>query len=353
VVSEARAKATAQAAEDAAELDKIADELYALRPDEFAAARDERVRQARAEGRAALARELNKLRKPTQSAWLINLLWRDQHDVMQQLFELAEALSQAQAQASGPELLRLTGQRRELEGALMRRARVLAEQAGVAVSAAMEREAQETLAAAVALPEVADEVRSGRLVKPAAYVGFGAGFGTLVQPAHRDGGARQVADTPQPAAPVPDELAGRRAAKASQPSPSSAKPEPAPAELPADPAQRAAQRARQDAERRVDEARAVLEVAADALVERGQTAEAATKQTQELQVQQQEVRQKVGELQQQLDTLRQQQRDLQAQVVAAEQAALAAGRRRDQAQKAHDAAQRALEQAEHDLAEAT
>ena len=347
-MSESRAKATAQPAEDAAELDKIADELYALRPDEFAAARDERVRHARAEGRAALARELNKLRKPTQSAWLINLLWRDQRDVMQQLFELAEALSQAQAQASGPELLRLTGQRRELEGALMRRARVLAEQAGVAVTAAMEREAQETLAAAVALPEVADEVRSGRLIKPAAYVGFGAGFGTLVPPAHRDSGARQVADTPS-AAPVPDELAGRRAAKASQPSPASAEREPAPAEVPPDPAQRA----RQAAERRVDEARAVLEVAADALAERGQTAEAATKQTQELQEQQQEVRQKVGELQQQLETLRQRQRDLQAQVVAAEQAALAAGRRRDQAQKAHDAAQRALEQAEHDLAEAT
>src|SRR6266496_3881643 len=153
--SQPKAKAHKGAAEDDGELDKVADELYALRPDEFAAKRDEEVKKARAEGRAALARELNKLRKPTQSAWLINLLWRDQRDVMEQLFQLAEELGRAQAQASGRELQTLTAQRRELEGGLLRRARVLAEQAGVTVSAPMEREAQETLSAALALPEVA------------------------------------------------------------------------------------------------------------------------------------------------------------------------------------------------------
>ena len=59
-------------------LDEIADELYALRPDAFAEARDEEVRKARADGRQPVARELAKLRRPTLSAWLINLLWRDQ-----------------------------------------------------------------------------------------------------------------------------------------------------------------------------------------------------------------------------------------------------------------------------------
>src|SRR3979409_1796735 len=108
-------------------LARIADRLYTLRPDAFAAARDDEVRAARADGRQGLARELARLRRPTQSAWLINLLWRDQHEVMQQLFQLADELSRAQAQASGRELQSLTAQRREIEGALLRRARALAE----------------------------------------------------------------------------------------------------------------------------------------------------------------------------------------------------------------------------------
>src|SRR5262245_56654370 len=136
-----------RSAEVERELDQIADRLYALRPDTFAAARDEEVRKARADKNQELARELTQLRRPTQSAWLINLLWRDQQDVMEQLFELADELGRAQAQASGSELRSLTAQRREIEAALMRRAHALASEAGVQVSDAMAREAQETLSA--------------------------------------------------------------------------------------------------------------------------------------------------------------------------------------------------------------
>jgi hypothetical protein len=55
-------------ADDSRELDEVAVELYALNPDEFTSARDERVREARGRGDAALAREISKLRKPTQRA---------------------------------------------------------------------------------------------------------------------------------------------------------------------------------------------------------------------------------------------------------------------------------------------
>src|SRR5437879_7824629 len=147
---------------DDSELEEIADRLYALRPEEFAAARDEEIRTARADKKQSLARELGKLRRPTQSAWLINLLWRDQREVVQQFLRLGGELSRAQAESSGPELHRLTALRRELEAALIRAARGLAHEAGVNVSASMEREAQETLSAALARPEVADEVRTGR-----------------------------------------------------------------------------------------------------------------------------------------------------------------------------------------------
>jgi hypothetical protein len=68
------------------QLDEVAGELHGLLPDEFTAARDERVKTARAAGDGALAREIAKLRKPTQSTWLINLLWRDQREVLEQFF---------------------------------------------------------------------------------------------------------------------------------------------------------------------------------------------------------------------------------------------------------------------------
>jgi hypothetical protein len=367
-VSEARAKSKTKAEEppaDDGELDKIADELYALRPDEFAAARDEQVKRARAQGQAALARELNKLRKPTQSAWLVNLLWRDQRDVMQQLLDLGEALSRAQAQASGPDMLRLTGQRRELEAALMRRARALGEQAGVTVTAPMEREAQETLSAAVAMPEVADEVRSGRLVKPAAYAGFGAGFGGLIPPAHANRAERRAADAAdddaephrvddskrKEATPKPDELASRRAASADRDKNAQAEATAEQGRLGkvADFEARAAQRERERraaVERRVADARAAVDNAAGVLADRDRAVEASAQLKQELQDEQQTVRQRLAELQKEVDELRQRQRDLQAEVVAAEQATLAAGRRRDQAAKAHEAAREALEQIE-------
>src|SRR5581483_4276571 len=83
-------------------------------------------------------------------------------------------------------------QRRQLENAMIRQAKALAQQAGVDVGAATEREAQETLSAALAEPEVADEVRTGRLVKPIAY----AGFGTLPAP----GAARPAPKRVEPAA---------------------------------------------------------------------------------------------------------------------------------------------------------
>jgi hypothetical protein len=319
-VSEARSKAKVQATrtEDAGEVDEIADGLYALRADEFAAARDAQVRKARADGHAGLARALNTLRKPSQSAWLINLLWRDQRDLMEQLFELAEALSQAQAQASGSELLRLTAQRRELEAALKRRARALAEKAGVSVSATMEREAQETLAAALAQPEVAAEVRTGRLVKPAAYAGFGTFFPAAPAAAAQPRSSEDT-ETKQP-----------RPARQSK----------------SDDSERERHEA---AERQVAQACAALDVAARERAERGRAADAASKHKDELQQHQREMRQQVAELQKQLEHLQRELRDVEAEVASAEQTALVAARQRDQADKAHEAAARTLAQAEQRL----
>lgn len=289
-------------------LETIADELYAARPDNFAAVRDEHIKKAKADGDKQLAKELTGLRKPTQSAWLINLLWRDQRQVMEQLFELAADLSRAHARVSGPELQRLTTQRRQIEAALIGRARALAEEAGVTVSASMEREAQETLSAALAVGEVADEVRSGRLVKPASYAGFGN----------------------MPSGAIPQAIPARQTEEPdTRPTkPSSGKPSPDPVELRA--AQRARER-REEAERRVQEAQTALDTAADALSQRTRDAEAAKQHQKQLATQ--------------LEALKQQVRSLEDELETAEHATLGANRRRDQAETAHESAVRAHDRA--------
>jgi hypothetical protein len=294
--------------------------LYALRPDAFAAARDEQVRQAKAARQQPLARELGRLRRPTQSAWLVNLLWRDQREVMQQLFELAGELGRAQAQASGSELRSLTAQRREVESALIRRARTLGNAAGVNVTDAMVRDVQDTLAAALAQPAVADEVRGGRLVKPLAY----AGFGPLVTPAPGVGGhgtAPGVGDRGTAGAPAAD------------------RPAAPPRQLKDDIAQlRDAQQARERrvaAERQLQEAHTASDAAAGVLAEVAQAAETAYDRQMALE------RQVAG--------LRAQLQALEEQLATAEQVAQRAARRKDQAQQAHQTALEALQRAEGDL----
>ncbi|HEY0582903.1 MAG TPA: hypothetical protein VGE94_12025, partial [Chloroflexota bacterium] len=244
-------------------------------------------------------------------------LWRDQRDVMEDLFELARGMTQAQAQASGPQLRTLMAQRRQLESALIRQARALAEQAGVKITDATEREAQETLGAALARPEVADEVRSGRLLKPASY----AGFGTLP--------ARPAPSTADQARREPLRLVPRgaavddRAAREEQ-----------------ERAQREEEQARERraaAEQRLAEARAAAESTAGELAEREAAVEAAARHQ--------------ADLQRQVDTVRAQLRGLEAESAAAEEAAHVAARKRTEAEQAHRSTQQNVERAERELGE--
>ncbi len=273
------------------EFGEIAAELYALRPDEFVAARDERVRRARGEGKRALARELGRLRRPTPSAWLVNALWRDSREAVEELLDLGAELMQAHHEGAGGELQDLTARRRRLEATLLDRAGELAEAAGVRASADSFREVQETLAAALSLPDVATEIRSGRIVRPMSY----SGFGTILpaqQAAPRRAGRRQ------------EEVIGA-AAEAEQ------------------------------AERRVEEARAAAEAAAADLAERESAAAAAE--------------QRAAELREQVEELRQRLRELERDAAAAEREVEAEAGRRDRAKEADKRARQALEGAERRL----
>jgi hypothetical protein len=159
------------AAEDSVE--EAADALYAAPPAEFVAARDEAVRAARERGDRDAARRLAALRRPTTSAWLVNLLYRDQREAVEALLELGEQLTEASRRLSGPDLQQLSAQRSQVVQALVVNARRLAAEAKVPVSATVAYEVQSTLSAALADPAVAQELRSGQMLRPASYAGFG------------------------------------------------------------------------------------------------------------------------------------------------------------------------------------
>jgi len=161
----------------ATNLAQVADELYGLAPTEFRTARDERARQARAAGDADLAEAIKRLRRPTVSAWLVNLLVREAPGQIRELLELGASLREAQQALAADRLRDLSGQRRQLITALSREAKRLAAEASQSLSAQVEHEVQDTLEAALADSSIADAVGSGRLTRGLSYAGLGEGVG--------------------------------------------------------------------------------------------------------------------------------------------------------------------------------
>lgn len=197
------------------ELDEIVRELYALPPTDFVAARNELVRQARAAGSREVAERLQHLRRPTRSAWLVNLLARDSA-AMQRLSTLGRALRDAQTELAYPDFRNLAEQRRQLIADLMERVRVHAEEAGVRPSGAVLAEVETTLQAALVDLAGAMTIRNGRLVRPLSHSGFGrrprvppTGSTFALAPIETPD---EEADGEEGASAVEDELAARRRA---------------------------------------------------------------------------------------------------------------------------------------------
>jgi hypothetical protein len=154
--------------------DEVADELYALPPEQFIASRNARAREAKAAGDKETAAQIAALRKPSVLAWLVNLLVRELPDEISVFLELGDALRDATATLSGPELRQLSGQRHRLVQALVRQARELARQVGYRTTEDVARGLEETLAAALTDPAVADQLRAGRLTSGMTATGFPA-----------------------------------------------------------------------------------------------------------------------------------------------------------------------------------
>ncbi|WBB77504.1 hypothetical protein O7606_14540 [Micromonospora sp. WMMD882] len=149
--------------------------LYGTPPDGFVAVRDAAVAETRRAGDPATAREIARLRRPTVAAWLVNLLAIRRPELVADLTALADALRAAQRDLRGPKLRELSAQRRAVVAALVAEARALA--AGTEGAPPATRlplaEVEATLNAALSDTGVAEQVRSGRLLRAVSHSGFG------------------------------------------------------------------------------------------------------------------------------------------------------------------------------------
>jgi hypothetical protein len=285
------------------DLETAANELYALSPDDFIERRQQLVAEARQARDRQLATEIGRLRRPTRSAWLINLLARQEPEAVSALLELGGALQDAQQRMAGDELRQLSAERRKTVDALARRAVELGNEHGYSVPEGAKQEVGQTLQTALGDPEIADLLRAGRLTQAVTFGGFGP-----TDLASALGASLPTKAPSQPAKPVPAE--------------------PAP---PPDPEQRReAEKAAKEARERAAAARRAAETAEG-------TAETAT--------------QRADELADQVESLRSQLRQAEAAEREAREAARAARKQYQELRQAAASAEQVATAADHGLAE--
>lgn len=143
------------------ELVQVADALYGADPGDFIAARDAAAKAADKE----LGKAVKAMRKPSVSAWAVNLLVRREAGQIEQVLALGEQLRHAAESLDGEELRALTRQRRQLTHALADTARRLAREKGQRLTAPVVDEVEGMLNAALLDPVAADVVRSGLVLR--------------------------------------------------------------------------------------------------------------------------------------------------------------------------------------------
>lgn len=141
-----------------ADLDTAADELYGGTREEFTPRRKELAKEAKAAGDPKLAAAIDKLAKPTTSAWLANQLARDPSSDVDQIASLGESLRAAHAKLDGNELRTLSQQRTRLVNTLVRQAGKLGQ-----VTESVTRELEDIFTTAIADPDIARVLLAGRL----------------------------------------------------------------------------------------------------------------------------------------------------------------------------------------------
>ncbi|MEV6210056.1 hypothetical protein [Kitasatospora sp. NPDC051914] len=253
--------------------DAVADGLYVLPPADFTRARNQAAADARKAGDRELAARLTALRRPTQSAWAVNLLVHRHPDRADALLELGRRLRRAQAELAGPALRELSAERHRTVAELATAAREAAAEAGARLADAQLREVEQSLWAALASEEAAEAFAAGRLT---AALEEGSGLPSEEPQAAAPKSARGRKPAGRAATGKAQQAsADRAAAQAAEEALSAAERTERDAEKEAQRLDRAAERlaaAEQRAAERVERARAALQATEEDLAEARETA---------------------------------------------------------------------------------
>ena len=207
-------------------IDDVAQELYALVPEEFTATRNARAKEAKAAGDAELAAQVQALRKPTAGAWLLNQLVRRHADEVQQVLDLGAQLRAAQGSLGAAEVRALDQQRRQLTRAVAQQARALGQDAGRRVTDQVTTDVEETLRSAMVDEAAGAALLTGLLTDTFSSTGLEpvdvsrvvavTGSATVATTAQQAATAPEVVEEPDPAlerrvAEAEEAVAGARA----------------------------------------------------------------------------------------------------------------------------------------------
>lgn len=191
-----------------ADLDTAADELYGGTREDFTPRRKELSKEAKAAGDAKLATAIDKLAKPTTSAWLANQLARDPSSDVDEIVSLGESLRTAHANLDGAELRTLGQQRTRLINTLIRQAGKLNP-----LTESVTRELEDIFTTAIADPEIARVLLAGRLTSAKDLAATAAAWPSTDL---TDGLAASIPTRPKPAKHKPPQDARAREALARQ-----------------------------------------------------------------------------------------------------------------------------------------
>jgi hypothetical protein len=144
-------------------------ELYSVPPEEFIYKRAELADRARKKGDGARGAAIDKLRKPTVGAWIVNALVLDDPSIVDSLTDLGERMRAAQDSFDASQLRTLSTERRKLINKLTADAFKRAERKDP--PAALRDEVNGTFDAAIADESIAS--RLGRLQRTEQSYGFG------------------------------------------------------------------------------------------------------------------------------------------------------------------------------------
>jgi hypothetical protein len=159
------------------DLEQELDELYALAPEEFTAARNGLAARLRKAGQAEAAEHVRALRKPSVPVWAVNQLARRHPDEVAELINAGTQLRRAQeaafrADRGGESLRQATAAERAVVRTLTGHAQSILKAEGRSASASALERVASTLRSAAVEPDAASLLAAGRLAGEVGSAGF-------------------------------------------------------------------------------------------------------------------------------------------------------------------------------------